>query len=46
MPTFLRKEPRRVQVYFDQNDDIVDEETALSDANNFYHKYHMVEIDF
>ena len=45
-PTFLRKQPRRVRVYFDQNDDLVDEETAMCDQNNFYHKYHVVEMDF
>ena len=25
---------------------MVDEETAKRDHNNYYHKYHMVEIDF
>jgi len=24
----------------------VDEETALSDSHNYYHKYHCVEVDF
>jgi hypothetical protein len=25
---------------------MIDEETALCDMNNYYHKYHMVEVDF
>jgi hypothetical protein len=25
---------------------MVDEQVALSDPNNFYHKYHKVELDF
>ena len=44
-PTFLRKTGRRVRVYFDRNDDMVDEALALADPNNYYHKYHVVEID-
>jgi hypothetical protein len=24
---------------------MVDEQTALRDQNNYYHKYHMIEID-
>ena len=24
----------------------MDEETALSDSHNYYHKYHSVEVDF
>jgi len=35
-----------VRLYFDQNDEMVDEETAMSDKNNFYHKYHAVEVIF
>jgi len=45
-PRFLRKQPRRVRLYFDQHDEMVDEETAHCDENNYYHKYHMVEVDF
>ena len=41
----LRKNPRKVRLYFDENDEAVDEATALSDPDNFYHKYHIVEID-
>ncbi len=44
---FLRKQqPRRVTLYFDENDELVDEETALCDPNNYYHKYHSVQVDF
>lgn len=42
---FLRKQPRRVTVYFDKNDEMVDEQTALRDPNNYYHKYHAVTLD-
>ena len=33
-------------MYFDQNDELVEERVAEADPNNYYHKYHMVEIDF
>ena len=33
-------------VYFDRNDDLVEEAVAQADPNNYYHKYHVVEIDF
>jgi len=33
-------------MYFDRNDELVDENVADADQNNYYHKYHMVEIDF
>ena len=39
---FLRKQPRRVTLYFNENDELVDEATALSDPNSYYHKYHSV----
>ena len=42
----MKKQQRRVRMYFDQNDEMVDEETAMCDQNNFYHKYHVVEVDF
>ena len=50
-PSFLRElqggrqELRRIRLYFDQNDEMVDEDIALHDLNNYYHKYHTVEID-
>ncbi len=49
-PSFLReprnrKELRRTRLYFDQDDNMIDEETALKDVNNYYHKYHVVEVD-
>ncbi len=46
MPSFLKKKPRQARLYFDQNDELVDEETAMCDQNNYYHKYHVVEMDF
>jgi hypothetical protein len=47
VPLFLSKQqPRRVVLYFDQNDELVDEETAKMDQNNYYHKYHAVEVDY
>lgn len=45
-PSFLRKQHRKVIAYFDQNDEMVEEQVAISDPNNYYHKYHMVEMDF
>jgi hypothetical protein len=45
-PSFLRRTERRVRVYFDRNDDLVEEAVAQADPNNYYHKYHVVEIDF
>ena len=33
-------------LYFDSNDELVDEETAKMDQNNYYHKYHAVEVDY
>lgn len=46
-PSFLRRQQlRSVRLYFDQNDEVVDEETAMRDPNNFYHKYHAVEVDY
>lgn len=49
-PSFLReprnrKELRRLRLYFDQEDNMLDEESALKDVNNYYHKYHVVEVD-
>lgn len=35
-----------MKLYFDKNDELIDEETALSDPHNYYHKYHTVEVDF
>lgn len=46
IPSFLRKQPRRVTLYFDENDELVDEATALADPKNYYHKYHAVTVDF
>ena len=47
LPLFLSKQqPRRVVLYFDQNDELVDEEIAKTDQNNYYHKYHAVEVDY
>lgn len=45
-PSLLRRTERRVRVYFDRNDDLVEEAVAQADPNNYYHKYHVVEIDF
>lgn len=39
-PSFLRRTERRVRVYFDRNDDLVEEAVAQADPNNYYHKYH------
>lgn len=33
-------------MYFNQNDEQVDEAMASSDPNNYYHKYHVVSHDF
>lgn len=33
-------------LYFDKNDEMVDEETAMRDPFNYYHKYHAVTVDF
>jgi hypothetical protein len=49
-PSFLRehknrKDLRRLRVYFDQEDLMIDEETAMKDNNNYYHKYHVIELD-
>jgi len=45
-PSFLRKQPRRVLMYFDKNDEMVPEFYANSDPKNYYHKYHVVDFDF
>jgi hypothetical protein len=42
----LRRQQRRVTVYFDKNDEMVDEQTALRDPYNYYHKYHAVTLEF
>lgn len=41
-----RRKARKATLYFNQNDEIVSEEEALKDRNNFYHKYHTVVVDF
>jgi hypothetical protein len=46
IPPLMRKYPRKVKLYFDVNDKLVDEDTALNDENNYHHKYHTVEVDF
>jgi hypothetical protein len=46
LPTFLRKKPSVSKLYFDANDEAVDEVTALNDQGNYYHKYHFVECMF
>ena len=33
-------------LYFDENDELVDEETAKADKRNYYHKYHAVEVEY
>lgn len=33
-------------LYFDENDEMVDEETAKNDRYNYYHKYHAVQVEF
>jgi len=43
---FLRKQSRRVTLYFNENDELVDEATALQDPKSYYHKYHAVQVDF
>ena len=45
-PAFLRKKNRRERLYFTDKDEMVDEETAQNDQTNYYHKSHMVEVDF
>lgn len=42
----MKKQQRRVTLYFDENDELVDEETAKRDPYNYYHKYHAVQVDF
>jgi len=49
-PSFLResrnrKELRRLRLYFNEDDVMLDEETAHKDPNNYYHKYHVIEVD-
>jgi hypothetical protein len=41
-----KKKPQKVTLYFDKNDELVDEETVLKDKHNYYHKYHAVTVDF
>jgi len=50
MPQFLREsqnrqELRRHRIFFDRQDEMLDEPTAHLDKHNYYHKYHMIEID-
>ena len=45
-PSFLRRQPRRTLMYFNKNDEMVQEAYAKEDPNNYYHKYHVVEYDF
>ena len=45
-PSFLKRQSRHSRLYFDRNDELVTEEVAMCDQNNFYHKYHVVEVDF
>jgi hypothetical protein len=40
------KKQQKVNLYFNQNDELVDEEVALNDIHNYYHKYHCVSVDF
>ena len=35
-----QKPPKKITLYFNKYDEFVDENTALSDLNNYYHKYH------
>ena len=44
--TRSKKRPHKVNLYFDQNDELVDEEVALKDKHNYYHKYHCVAFEF
>ncbi len=36
---------KKVCLYFDRNDELVDESVARADSKNFYHKYHIVEVE-
>jgi len=38
--------PKKMNLYFDKNDEMVEEEVALADPHNYYHKYHSVEVEF
>lgn len=42
----MSKAPRIVTLYFDQNDELVDEETVIRDAYNYPNKYHTVQVNF
>lgn len=42
----LKRSPKKVTLYFDKNDELVEESVALNDQNNYYHKYHAVTVDF
>ena len=39
------RKPKRVILYFNQEDEMVTEEEAKKDSNNYYHKYHSVEVE-
>lgn len=38
--------PRKVTLYFDKNDDLVDEEYVLNDPRPYPNKYHSLTVDF
>ena len=38
-----KRQPRKVTLYFNEDDELVDEEEALSDCHN---KYHSVVVDY
>ena len=41
-----KRKPKKVVLYFNKYDELIEEAIALSDPNNYYHKYHTVDFDF
>lgn len=49
LSSFLSEAPRTVTLYFDRNDDLIDEKTALNDLKDSHtdpKKYHSVVVNF
>ena len=46
MSSLLNRQPRKVTLYFDKNDELVQEEVVLNDVHNYPNKYHSLVVDF
>ena len=41
-----KKLPKKVTLYFNKYDEIVEERVVQADRHHYYHKYHSVDVDF